>query len=861
MPRRERLHQIVLKSIAAGTVNGRVSVDGLAAQYPELQPDLADLLIGLMERRSPTPESEGLQLLRAEGSDGGCPTSAAIEAFVAGTLSAEHLEFFQAHIDGCDRCAAELDELLDFQVIADEEPSDSPEVKRRTPVDVPQYEFVEFLDSGSQGEVWLVRYQPLDQLRAAKFFLAHAIGATERERLRRETRVMSALGKHPNRVMLFDFLDVGTHYVLVMEYIDGGSMKRQCADGPFAWPDALRYTVEVGEGLLEMHRQGIIHRDIKPGNILVDSRSRSAVLCDFGLSEPAVDAFEVVGTAGYAAPELILQPATERSDVFSLAATLYYLVVGRAPFDTKQIMSSLLQARAGLSDSSLLPVATPEAVRKLILYGLNPNPDDRPDLLKFIAAVRAAKLQSLADALIESNSAVAVRLDVEFVRRADAASKPETLPYLPMDELPELKVLGWSSDWPIVRVNTGDLITVSIRPSRAGYLQILNLGSAGEVATIFPSATPARQAVNPPLQLSFLVSPPDGVDRLAVVWSSQPIARTAEEWHNELSRARVPVAGHVRSLEVLPPANSGPSSVESHTVVIGLVHGGALSSLRRGPADSAVAIRSLSAPTPTVEIRGETIASIEDSETSAESESRYEIEMPTCIAAGGSATLRLRTGGRMERGLSACITGDLTDGNPIWMLELESGNWCMTRLNLAANYTASAVTAYITFVQGPWCVPIRRLSLHAAVVDNADDGARIKPHRISGPLRRYRRTHLINHPEDAPSARIVGVRVREAGAECDDTWIALTPEERWHKGIARRAEMADAIIILWSPHLWKSILSMEEVRHALRLQGASPNSPIDVIPIRVSDVAKSPTIPVWKTTWGHTWPALLRLSP
>lgn len=159
----------------------------------------------------------------------------------------------------------------------------------------------------------------------------------ERERAEREARLAAALN-HPHVVAVFDLVDEADVRWLVMEYVDGATLgERVRATGPLEAAEAATLLGQIADALVEAHRSGIVHRDVKPSNILV--AHGSAKLNDFGIARSENDASLtqtglVTGSPAYLAPEVASgSSATPASDVWSLGATLYYAVTGKPPYD------------------------------------------------------------------------------------------------------------------------------------------------------------------------------------------------------------------------------------------------------------------------------------------------------------------------------------------------------------------------------------------------------------------------------------------------------------------------------------------------------------------------------------------------
>ena len=133
--------------------------------------------------------------------------------------------------------------------------------------------------------------------------------------------------EHPNIVRVYAWLTVGDQHYLVMQYVSGGSLSDLLkSEGPLDWQRAARYVADVGEGLLEVHARGIVHRDVKPANILWDPRRDEALLTDFGIAARLADPADVAGSIPYMAPEALDGRVSPSLDVYSLAATFFHLV-------------------------------------------------------------------------------------------------------------------------------------------------------------------------------------------------------------------------------------------------------------------------------------------------------------------------------------------------------------------------------------------------------------------------------------------------------------------------------------------------------------------------------------------------------
>jgi WD40 repeat protein/tetratricopeptide (TPR) repeat protein/predicted Ser/Thr protein kinase len=209
--------------------------------------------------------------------------------------------------------------------------------------DLPGYDVLELLGRGGMGLVFKARHRVLGRLAAVKvpLLLADAEG---RERFLREARAAAGL-RHPNICPIFEVNDHGEYPCIVMAYIQGPTLDVWAAAAAGTARQVAEVVARLARAVEYAHSHGVIHRDIKPGNVLIDAESGQPVLMDFGLAKRTAEEDveitldgQVVGTPAYMAPEQAagrLDQVGPRSDVYSLGALLYALVCGRPPFRGK----------------------------------------------------------------------------------------------------------------------------------------------------------------------------------------------------------------------------------------------------------------------------------------------------------------------------------------------------------------------------------------------------------------------------------------------------------------------------------------------------------------------------------------------
>ena len=209
------------------------------------------------------------------------------------------------------------------------------------------YEVCALLAVGGMGEVYRARDTRLGREVALKTLSQTVAADRDRiARLEREARAASALN-HPHIVTVYDFGAAGEHHYIVMELVDGSSVRELLAEGPLSIERVLTIGAQVADALAAAHERSIVHRDLKPENVVVTADGRAKIL-DFGLArftpedEPRRDvtrtfltgAGAIVGTIAYMSPEQAQGRAVDfRTDQFALGVMLYEMAAGRRPFE------------------------------------------------------------------------------------------------------------------------------------------------------------------------------------------------------------------------------------------------------------------------------------------------------------------------------------------------------------------------------------------------------------------------------------------------------------------------------------------------------------------------------------------------
>ena len=256
-----------------------------------------------------------------------------------------------------------------------------------------RYELVLLLGEGGMGAVYRAHDRELDEVVALKLLRTEiAADAASLVRFRREVKLARRV-THRNVARTFDLgVDADVHF-LTMELIAGASVARQFAGQRVALPEVLRLAEEIARGLAAAHAVGVVHRDLKPDNVmLADDR---VVLTDFGIARIADDHREaaktgsIIGTPAYMAPEQLENGSVDgRTDVYALGTMLYELLLGVLPFPGDTPMAVAVQRLVtDAPDPRRADPDVPEALARLLLDALARKREARPDAQTFVDRV------------------------------------------------------------------------------------------------------------------------------------------------------------------------------------------------------------------------------------------------------------------------------------------------------------------------------------------------------------------------------------------------------------------------------------------------------------------------------------------
>src|SRR5512135_165723 len=298
-----------------------------------------------------------------------------------------------------------------------------------------QYQILERISRGGSSTVYKAYHAKLNRLVAVKVLSPHFIDEEGfLERFQREAQAVARLD-HPNILPVYDYEQTSEVVYIVMRYINTGTL-RDMMTGPLDVRDTMEIITQVGLALGYAHKQGVIHRDVKPGNILI-GEGRWALLTDFGLAKIKGGGYKVtqtgvgVGTPDYMSPEQAQGlPVDGRTDLYSLGATMYEMLTGRTPFDGDGGMAILIKhITEPVKPPREINHKIPSAVQEVIMKALSKDPNQRFQTAESMVAAFARAVGPIggraANVAVTISQAEA-RAQTEAANKLAVAATPKT---------------------------------------------------------------------------------------------------------------------------------------------------------------------------------------------------------------------------------------------------------------------------------------------------------------------------------------------------------------------------------------------------------------------------------------------------
>ena len=307
-----------------------------------------------------------------------------------------------------------------------------------------RYLIERLLGRGGMSTVWLAHDEALERDVALKLLHAARLQSPEAvERFEREARMLASL-THPGIVMVLDRGQAaGDRPYIVFEYVQGRDLRERIDEGPIPVAEALAICTQVAEALAHAHAHGLVHRDVKPHNVLLTADGL-AKLTDFGIALALTDTGltqtgRVLGTGDYIAPEQAIgRQVDARTDVYALGAVLFHCLCGRPPYIAASPIDVAQQhVRAPLPSARALRPALPAGVDEVLRCAMAKSPDDRYQT--------STQFAHELEALLEREAKRSDTADVPVVAQALRAQEDtEGQPFAP-DARPRRRYFAWAA--------------------------------------------------------------------------------------------------------------------------------------------------------------------------------------------------------------------------------------------------------------------------------------------------------------------------------------------------------------------------------------------------------------------------------
>lgn len=377
-----------------------------------------------------------------------------------------------------------------------------------------RYEILEELGEGGMAVVYRANDSRLDRDVAIKVIRKGAFPADHIDRiLKRFEREAKALARlsHPNIMKVHDYGEHEGSPYLVMEYLPGGTLKKKMGK-PMQWEQAIQLILPIAEALDYAHSQNMIHRDVKPSNILLTQRGQP-MLTDFGIAkileveegQTLTGTGMGVGTPEYMSPEQWKGKSSPRSDIYSLGVVLYELLAGRKPYLADTPADLLLkQATEPLPRLSMFAKGLPPNVEKILFKALERKPEDRyASMAQFAAALEALQRRapvSIPKRQMEDTQATFDQFELRKPRAAKTQNRTQTL------TLPGFKQGGRFQTPVLLALGLGAAgllcIGIIIATAYGWFPNLFPTLPSASTSTLPPASTPTLPFTDPPLPTS-----------------------------------------------------------------------------------------------------------------------------------------------------------------------------------------------------------------------------------------------------------------------------------------------------------------------------------------------------------------------
>jgi tRNA A-37 threonylcarbamoyl transferase component Bud32 len=310
-------------------------------------------------------------------------------------------------------------------------------------MEIPGYEIKRLIGQGGMATVYLAEQRSLGRQVVLKILdTSTGISAETVERFLNEGRIIASLN-HPHIITIYDIGQAGDQIFISMEYVEGGDLKDRLQSKVFAPVEAIDIVEKVAAGLAAAHENGIVHRDVKPGNILF-RRDGTPLLSDFGIAKRLTNDSDLtstgmfVGSPNYMAPEQSESgPIDGRADIYSLGVILYEMLTGARAYVADSVIDVILMHKKGPVPK--LPAGLEQYQELLNLMMAKSRKDrfrDAQSLQHFIAQMRRA-------GVVKSKAEMTARPDYDITEERSTEGLGTTATQLPMPDTRRLRPLQW----------------------------------------------------------------------------------------------------------------------------------------------------------------------------------------------------------------------------------------------------------------------------------------------------------------------------------------------------------------------------------------------------------------------------------
>ena len=376
------------------------------------------------------------------------------------------------------------------------------------------YQILEPIGQGGMATVYKAMQPAMNRTVAVKILTAQMAGnATFQARFKQEAQMIASL-EHPHILPVFDLGEQEGIVYIAMRFMGFGTVQARMANGPVPLRDVARWIEQVASALDYAHQRGVVHRDVKPTNVLLDSQN-NAFLADFGIAKWLEGSIQLTGSAVIGTPQYMSPEQGQglkidgRSDEYSLAVMAYKMITGQPPFQAETPLAIVLKhVTEPVTPPNVLNARVPQAISDVIVKALNKQPDDRyPTTLAFAEALSAAIAAAPLPGTAELPPSATPTEQVHITKAQPSPRKPIGRPIAIGLVMLFLIVLG---------IGSVMLVTAN-QPTPDRPVAVVTLGANVQIETSTPRAVPI--GLTPTVEASTVTSTTTPIDTCRVIYA------------------------------------------------------------------------------------------------------------------------------------------------------------------------------------------------------------------------------------------------------------------------------------------------------------------------------------------------------